>query len=597
MKPAQHEPSSSLVGSLPDILASAQSAFDKGDHARTEEILRQVLEAHPQIAAAWKLRGINALRVGLENDAETFLEQSLRLDPEDAGTLFHLGNAYLKDSAFTQAVDLYQRSIAIRANIPETHNNLSAALRLAGRPSDAEAAAQQALRLDRNYGEAENNLGLALCDLKRYPEAIHCFECAIQIDRENVEALNNLGVALDAAGKVDKARETFVQALALQPENIDAKLNLGNLYRKTGQLTDAAQQYSEALELNPGDLRAYANLGLTLINKNQPEGAIALYEKALALAPETPDIRMSLGIAQLMLGDFDDGWRNYEARWQATSFTAKRRSFAGTPWTGQPLAGKSILVYAEQGFGDTIQFARYLPLIAGEADKVVFECQKALMQLCSNLDGVTQLVARGEPLPETDYHVPLMSLPHRMAKTVGHVPIVTRYLRPACAAAESFRQRLQTGKPSVGLVWSGNPDRQDDWMRSCPPALMRPLLDQRNYEFVSLQFGAPPNELSPEILDFGALCRNFSDTAAAVEALDLIITVDTATAHLAGALGKNVWVMLGHHADWRYLMNRTDSPWYPTMRLYRQENFGSWDSVVEVCARDLSDGLRMTARE
>lgn len=134
-------------------------------------------------------------------------------------------------------------------------------------------------------------------------------------------------------------------------------------------------------------------------------------------------------------------------------------------------------------------------------------------------------------------------------------------------------------------------------MRSCPPALMRPLLDQRNYEFVSLQFGAPPNELSPEILDFGALCQNFADTAAAVEALDLIITVDTATAHLAGALGKNVWVMLGHHADWRYLMNRTDSPWYPTMRLYRQENFGSWDSVVEVCARDLSDGLRMTARE
>ena len=134
-------------------------------------------------------------------------------------------------------------------------------------------------------------------------------------------------------------------------------------------------------------------------------------------------------------------------------------------------------------------------------------------------------------------------------------------------------------------------------MRSCPPALMRPLLDQRNYEFVSLQFGAPPNELSPEILDFGALCRNFSDTAAAVEALDLIITVDTATAHLAGALGKNVWVMLGHHADWRYLMNRTDSPWYPTMRLYRQEKFGSWDSVVEVCARDLSNGLRMTARE
>ncbi|MEC8776019.1 MAG: tetratricopeptide repeat protein, partial [Pseudomonadota bacterium] len=347
-------------------------------------------------------------------------------------------------------MNLYQRSIAIRANIPETHNNLSAALRLAGRPSDAEAAAQQALRLDRNYGEAENNLGLALCDLKRYPEAIHCFECAIQIDRENVEALNNLGVALDAAGKVDKARETFVQALALQPENIDAKLNLGNLYRKTGQLTDAAQQYSEALELNPGDLRAYANLGLTLINKNQPEGAIALYEKALALAPETPDIQMSLGIAQLMLGDFEDGWRNYEARWQAISFTAKRRSFAGTPWTGQPLTGKSILVYAEQGFGDTIQFARYLPLIAEQADKVVFECQKALMQLCSNLDGVTQLVARGEPLPETDYHVPLMSLPHRMAETVGHVPIVTRYLRPACAAAESFRQRLQTGKPSVG---------------------------------------------------------------------------------------------------------------------------------------------------
>jgi len=591
MKPAQHAPSGNLVGSLADILASAQSAFDTGDHARAEEILRQVLEAQPKVAAAWKLRGLNALKYGRDDDSKTFLEQSLRLNAEDAGTLFHLGNACLRDSEFTRAIELFERSVALRADIPETHNNLSAALRFAGRPSDAEAAAQQALQLDQGYGEAANNLGLALCDLSRYPEAVRCFERAIEINPENLEALNNLGVALDAEGEVERARDIFERALSLHPENIDAKINLGNLLRKTGRLEDAAAQYSEALDQSPGDLRAYANLGLTLINKNQPEDAVALYEKALALAPDTPDIQMSLGIAQLMLGDYESGWRNYEARWQAPSFTARRRTFTGTPWTGQSLAGKSILVYAEQGFGDTIQFARYLPLIAEQAGKVVFECQKTLKQLCTSLDGVSQLVVRGHPLPKTDFYIPLMSLPFRMSETVGHVPVAGRYFNSESARMDAFRQRLQSTKPAVGLVWSGNPDRQDDWMRSCPAGAMRPLLDQTSCEFVSLQFGASAKDLPAETLDFGAECRDFADTAAAIDALDLVITVDTATAHLAGALGKDVWVMLGHHADWRYLMRRTDSPWYPSMRLYRQEKLGEWDSVVQACARDLSAGI------
>ena len=592
MKSPKYDSSGKFVGSLTDILISAQSAYDTGDHVRADEILRQVLEAHPKVNAAWKLRGIIALKQGHLTESSTYFRQSLALAPDDAGTLFYLANGCLRDLDYAQAIQLFERSITSEPDIPEVYNNLSAALRLDGRPSDAMVAAQRALQLNHSYGEANNNLGLAFCDLRRYPEAIRCFESAIDIDANNLEALNNLGVALDAKGDLEKSLRIFERALILSPQNIDTKINLGNLFRKIGRLDEAAAQFSEVLNYNQADLRAHANLGLTLITKNRPEEAIVRYEKALALAPETPDIRMSLGIAQLMLGDFEAGWQNYEARWLAPSFAIKRRSLASELWTGQSLEGKSILVYAEQGFGDTIQFVPYVPMIAKQAGQVVFECQKALLRICSKLEGVSEVVARGDFLPQTDFHIPLMSLPHRMNTRIECLPLAKGYLKPPSLIAQRFRDRLQSSKPAIGLVWSGNPERQDDDMRSCPPGALTPLLRLDNYEFVSLQIGTSIEKLSSNILDFGAECHDFADTAAAIEALDLIITVDTATAHLAGALSKDVWVMLGHHADWRYLMNRSDSPWYPSMRLYRQQTFGDWKGVVRKIRHDLSAGIR-----
>ena len=592
MKSPKYDSSGKFVGSLTDILISAQSAYDTGDHVRADEILRQVLEAHPKVNAAWKLRGIIALKQGHLTESSTYFRQSLALAPDDAGTLFYLANGCLRDLDYAQAIQLFERSITSEPDIPEVYNNLSTALRLDGRPSDAMVAAQRALQLNHSYGEANNNLGLAFCDLRRYPEAIRCFESAIDIDANNLEALNNLGVALDAKGDLEKSLRIFERALILSPQNIDTKINLGNLFRKIGRLDEAAAQFSEVLDYNQADLRAHANLGLTLITKNRPEEAIVRYEKALALAPETPDIRMSLGIAQLMLGDFEAGWQNYEARWLAPSFAIKRRSLASELWTGQSLEGKSILVYAEQGFGDTIQFVPYVPMIAKQAGQVVFECQKALLRICSKLEGVSEVVARGDFLPQTDFHIPLMSLPHRMDTRIESLPLAKRYLNPPGLLTQSFRNRLQSSKPAIGLVWSGNPERQDDGMRSCPPEALTPLLRLDNYEFVSLQIGTSIESLSSNILDFGAECHDFADTAAAIEALDLIITVDTATAHLAGALSKDVWVMLGHHADWRYLMNRSDSPWYPSMRLYRQQSFGDWKGVVRKIRHDLSAGIR-----
>ena len=593
MNPKKYELSDKLVGSLGDVLASAQTAYNAEDYERAEKILQQVIELHPRISAAWKLRGLNAFKQGHLTESSNYLHQSLSLAPDDAGTLFYLANASLRDLDYAQAIRLYERSIDLKPNVPEAHNNLSTALRLAGRPSDAVVAARQAIQLKQSYGEAKNNLGLAFCDLRRYPEAINCFEKAIEINSNNLEALNNLGVALDAKGEMEKSLIVFERALTLSPQNVDAKINLGNLFRKIGQLDDAAALFSEVLDQNPADLRAQANLGLVLLNKNKPEDAIARYNKALAHAPDSPDIRMSLGIAQLLLGDFEAGWQNYEARWLAPSFAIKRRNFNSQLWTGQPLKGKSILVYAEQGFGDTIQFVPYAPMIAKQASKVILECQRDLLRICSNLEGVSEVIARGEFLPETDFHIPLMSLPHQMGTRLENLPLAERYLTPSISDTQRFREQLESIKPSIGLVWSGNPERQDDRMRSCPPEALIPLLSLDSYEFVSLQVGTSAGDLSSDILDFGAECRDFADTAAAIDALDLIITVDTATAHLAGALSKDVWVMLGHHADWRYLINRTDSPWYPSMRLYRQQKIGDWESVVWQILDDLNSGIRI----
>ena len=395
-------------------------------------------------------------------------------------------------------------------------------------------------------------------------------------------------MALEAEGRLDQACAALEKAIAARPAWPEALINLGNVLREQGDISQAADRYREAVACDPNHVRAAGNLGLALLNLNQFEQSEATYVKALEQAPENADLRMSLGICQLAQGKYREGWANYEARWDAAAFTAHRRDFTAPTWRGEPLAGKRILVFAEQGFGDTLQFCRFLPRLAAMGAEVHFECQRALVDLCKSVSGVKNVIARKETLPETDYCVPLLSLPHLMGTTLETVPADLPYLAANRSPSRAFDKQLQYEKINVGLVWLGNPERRDDVMRSCPAEALEPILSVDGLQFVSLQVGLARDDIPETTVDLGSDCADFADTAAAINAMDLVITVDTATAHLAGALGKPVWVMLGHHADWRYLASRDNSPWYPTMRLFRQGTPGDWKGLTAAVANRLS---------
>ena len=536
------------------------------------------------------------LRMGRHGPALPHFHAALAGKPDDVALRAAYGYALHRDGRIADAAGQYRAALAADPLLHGARLNLAAASRELG---DEEGAAEHSLEVLRHKPRsvaALNNLGAALCRLGRAGEAVRRLEAAIRIEPGNLTTLHNLGVALDSAGAPAEAEACFDKALALRPDFPDAHRSLANLLRGSERLEEAALHYRAVIERLPLDFRSYGNLGLVLLNLNRPHDAVAVYEKALALKPGQADIHTSLGIAQLLIGDFENGWKNYEARWRGEHAPAWRPDYEASPWRGEGRpsdAGEAptILVHAEQGFGDTIQFCRYLPLVAATGAHVVFECQPPLAGLMTTLtpallDENIRIMSRDDAAPAADYHAPLLSLPGIFGTKIDTIPAHIPYLAaPPAKSARWAGYRFAEGL-KVGLVWAGNPERQDDRMRSCPPAALALLLEDGVACFYGLGKGTP-GALPPGIVDLGPELSDFGDTAAVMERLDLVISVDTASAHLAGALGRPVWVMLGYAADWRYLLDREDSPWYPTMRLFRQEKPGDWLSVTRRVAEEL----------
>lgn len=611
-----------IVGTLNDILIKAQNSLKRGDLIRSEEILRQVIDSMPEVATAWHLRALNTQKMGnfvlaaqyfnkahklsplnpnylrdlgaallsidrLE-EARKALEKAKLLAPEDAAVRFHLANTQTRQQELLAAIDNYNFCIHQNPEAYDAYSNLSAAYRQAGKPFESQKASQQALKICPESPTALNNLGLALCDSNNHPDAIKSFRKALNNAPSDVEIMNNLAVALHAENHIQEAHAVLKQALTLRPDWPEALINLGNILREQSKFSDAIICYQRAVTFDHSRITALGNLALALLNLNKFEESERNYKKALIKDPGNSDLRMSLGICQLAQGKYEEGWSNYEARWTASRFTAQRRDSSAPTWQGEPLAGRRIFVYAEQGFGDTLQFCRFLPLLSEMGAEVLFECQHSLVTLCHSIDGVGKIITQNDRIPEADFSIPLMSLPHVLSIDLETIPSEVPYLRAKNNQISEFACRLHNTKRQVGLVWLGNPNRQDDRMRSCPGSALEPILSVDEIMFTSLQVGIDPSEIPFNMNDFGQYCRTFLDTAAAIEALDLVITVDTATAHLAGALAKPVWLMLGHHADWRYLAERHDSPWYPTMRIFRQAKPGDWIGLTQ----NVADGLR-----
>ena len=451
-----------------------------------------------------------------------------------------------------------------------------------GRWQQALPLFEAAFQADPSQPKAAEGWGVALCNLGQFEQAISVFEKALELQPDLISTLSNLGAALQCLGRWDQAIHVLTDAVKSHSDHAQAHYNLAHAQQHQGLFEQAAASYRQALVLNPVYRQALTNLSVVLRELGQVEDAIPVLEQAIALEPDNATSHFNLAFMELQTGQMQRGWAEHEWRFQA-GITIMRND-PQKLWQGQDIAGQTLLVWCEQGFGDTLQFVRFLPLLAKRGIRVILEVQPQLHRLLQGIDGADQVFAMGQILPDFDHHIPLMSLPYLLGIGLENVAQHSPYLRVDRGATEV------KDKPRIGLVWSGSSTHKNDRNRSMALQDILPLLDLHQVQFVSLQIDADtlPIGLQPPPIPIA----DFKDTAQVVAGLDLVITVDTSVAHLAGALAVPVWTMLPFAPDWRWLMGRDDTPWYPSMRLFRQSKPGDWGSVVERVRQALRFGKR-----
>lgn len=443
--------------------------------------------------------------------------------------------------------------------------------------------------------EAYYNLGVLLQDHGGFDEAISNYMKAIQIKPNFVEAYYNLGVASQHLGQPDKAINCYQEVIRLNPDHSAAYLNLGIALKETEQLDEAIKAFQMALQLKQDYDIAYYNLGNVYVSKGQFNEAKQLYQKTIELNPNYAEAHLNIAQLNLLFGNLRDGWKGFEWGWQIEGVMT-HRNFVQPSWDGSDVSGRTILLYSDQGFGDTIHFIRYAPLVIQRGAKVVIECPAELMPLIQTIEEIHQVVVQGSQLPDFDLHCHILKLPEIFETTLETIPSKIPYIFPDPSKVKKWHDTIQTDGTSlkVGLVWSGDPNFKRDQTRSCTLELFSRIGYFHEITFYNLQKGAAAQQVKnpPEgmkLVDYMDEINDFSDTAALIENLDLVISVDTAIAHLTGALGKPVWTLLPFVPDWRWMLNREDSPWYPTMRLFRQASTGDWESVIDHVKESLQD--------
>jgi tetratricopeptide (TPR) repeat protein len=487
---------------------------------------------------------------------------------------------------FGEAEQLARAILDVRADYFDALHLI--ALVEAGQRRHAEALASfdRALAVRPDYAEALYNRGVTLQELKRFTDALASYDRALAVRPDYAEALYNRGNALKELQRFDEALASFDRALAVRPEHPDTLNNRGNTLKELQRFDEALASFDRALVVRPGYAETLNNRGNTLKELKQFDAALASFDRALAVRPDYADAHWNESLVRLLTGDFVRGWKKFEWRWKNESLNPSPRNFAQPLWLGKNgIEGKTILLHSEQGLGDTIQFCRYVPLVAARGARVLLQVPESLRDLMASLAGVTQVIGPTSKLPDFDLHCPLLSLPLAFETRLDTIPSATPYLSASSESVRSWNTWLGLKyRPRIGLVWSGSPAHKNDHNRSIKLRTLIQLLDI-DATFVSLQKDIRADDATllndrSDLLHFGDKLKDFSDTAALISNLDLVISVDTSVAHLAGALAKPVWVLLPFLSDWRWLLDRDDSPWYPTALLYRQYAAGDWSGVV-----------------
>jgi tetratricopeptide (TPR) repeat protein len=517
-------------------------------------------------------------------DAERHYEALLAQDPENPNALHQLSVLRLRRGAFAEAAPLLERLIARHPDFPDAHNNLGVALQRLKRPADAARQFERAVELEPNRAQAHYNLGRAREGLGRSAEARACYERAISLRPDYAEAHNSVGVLL-AQQEPEPALAAFRRAIAARPGYGDPYNNMGIALQALGRYEEAVASYRQALALKPDNADAYNNLGLALRSLNRHEEALDCFGLAQAIKPDHVDAQLGEGLVRLALGDYAAGWKKYVWRHLTANFSGGKKRPPQPLWLGNwDISGKTILVHGEQGLGDTIMFARYVPLVAQRGAKVILAVQRPLAAVMATLPGAALVRGQGEPLPPFDGFCPLPTLPLAFRTRVETIPADIPYLAAPADRLAKWQPVFQTfPRPRIGLMWAGA--LSPIFRRSIPLGLLLPILQMREFCFVALQKDVPKEDAplldSSRMATFlGERQSDLADAAAMISQLDLVITIDTSIAHLAGAMGKPTWVLLPFSTDWRWMRDRSDNPWYPTTRLFRQPTPGDWQSVV-----------------
>lgn len=515
-------------------------------------------------------------------------EQALALSPDLVDTLYNIGNTCQDLGHSERSVGYFERALRLRPDAIELHNNLGSALQDLGRLDEAIASYRKALTLRPEAVEVLDNLAGALRAQGELDAAEACYERAITLRPDWIESHIGLGVVQREQGRFEDAVARYEHVLALAPDQPETRINLGVALVDLGRSQEAVGQYERALALQPNRAETHNNLGVALERQGRHTEALACYGRALELRPDYAEAHFNRAHALLITGELKEGWEEYEWRFAVARYD---RNFGRPLWSGEPLAGLTILLHSEQGFGDTLQFLRYVPLVAKLGGRVILEVPESLVRVARSVEGASAVSAAGEALPAFDCHCPLLSLPRVFGTDLATIPNRVPYLRPPARALAAWAERIGDAPGlRVGLVWAGTTIGPLDLR------LLEPFWQVAGVSWFSLQVNREADGLplpaGVKFVELSPWLADFAETAAAVCQLDLVVSVDTAVAHLAGALARPAWVMLPAAPDWRWLLGRQDSPWYPTMRLFRQPSVDDWSAV----AREIADALAQVAR-
>jgi len=620
----------------PNVLVNRANAYMSMGHFDKALLdISKSLDLAPQNPSAYFLQGNSLKALNKTEDAITSYKKAIHLNQNFAEVYVNLGNAYKDIGELDLALKAYDRSLEIRPDLAFTHYNRGVALDNLNKFSEAIDSFNDAIKLNPNYAAAYTNKGNALAELQQYDEAVSSLMHSLEIDNSNEITYYNLGRVLEKINKVDKSIDCYTKAIAINPDYLEAWINRGNSYEKINELVNALSDYNQAININKNSDDAYYNRGNVLYKMSRFKEALESFDKAIQLQTIHHDVFINRGntlqelrkykealldydrailldaedaeaywnksLASLALGNLKGGWGLYEWRFKSEAYIDTRSGINGPTWTGkESLQNKTILIHSEQGLGDTIHFCRYIRYVEEIGAKVIFQVQKPLNNLLKNLKGVSQIITKGSELPRYDFQCALMSLPLAFNTTIESIPNRIPYIDSDAELVSKWSNYFGQSGYKIAICWQGSTQGKVDVGRSFPVQMFEGIARIKGVRLISLQKneGAeqldnlPPGmkvEKLPENFDEGP--NAFLDSAAIMKCVDLVITCDTSLTHLAGALGVKTWLPLQFASDWRWLLDRDDSPWYTKHRLFRQSELADWKGVFHRMECALQDYL------